>query len=191
MAARRGSRISEADLQGIWTGASLAPPATPPSAAGGRGEDPSGVFEGRITGTSIGLLIRETPIQRSKELLEIKDLFRLPRRLHLSPGSTGQRDYRGGGPLAPPVRPRCGSRRGHRQEYLKQVHGHRDRGLPLPARPHQGGKGSDESQIEQNLLLPDAGKLEALDEYMRAPQERGQQRGAKAVVARNITGRPG
>jgi chorismate synthase len=56
----------------------------------------SGVFEGRTTGTPIGLLIRNTD-QRSKDYSKIKDLFRPGHADYTYWQKYGIRDYRGGG----------------------------------------------------------------------------------------------
>ncbi|WP_432694900.1 chorismate synthase [Marinobacterium sp. YM272] len=56
----------------------------------------SGVFEGRTTGTSIGLLIENTD-QRSKDYGNIKDTFRPAHADYTYSQKYGIRDYRGGG----------------------------------------------------------------------------------------------
>ncbi|AMN49859.1 chorismate synthase [Psychrobacter sp. P2G3] len=56
----------------------------------------SGVFEGKTTGTSIGLLIRNTN-QKSKDYSEIKDTFRPGHADYTYSMKYGFRDYRGGG----------------------------------------------------------------------------------------------
>ena len=56
----------------------------------------SGVFEGKTTGTSIGLLIQNED-QRSKDYGEIKDQFRPSHADYTYQMKYGVRDYRGGG----------------------------------------------------------------------------------------------
>ncbi len=56
----------------------------------------SGVFEGKTTGTSIGLLIRNTD-QKSKDYNEIADTFRPGHADYTYSMKYGFRDYRGGG----------------------------------------------------------------------------------------------
>ncbi len=56
----------------------------------------SGVFEGRTTGTSIAILIRNTD-QRSKDYSEIKDVYRPGHADYTFDAKYGFRDYRGGG----------------------------------------------------------------------------------------------
>lgn len=56
----------------------------------------SGVFEGRTTGTSLAILIRNTD-QRSKDYGDIKDLYRPGHADYSFDAKYGFRDYRGGG----------------------------------------------------------------------------------------------
>jgi chorismate synthase len=56
----------------------------------------SGVFEGRTTGTPIGLLIENTD-QKSKDYSEIMDRFRPGHADYTYQQKYGFRDYRGGG----------------------------------------------------------------------------------------------
>ena len=56
----------------------------------------SGVFEGRTTGTPIGMLV-ENQDQRSRDYSKIKDLFRPGHADYTYQQKYGQRDYRGGG----------------------------------------------------------------------------------------------
>ncbi|MEX1223760.1 MAG: chorismate synthase, partial [Pirellulales bacterium] len=56
----------------------------------------SGVFEGRTTGTSLAILIRNTD-QRSRDYSEIKDLYRPGHADFTFDAKYGFRDYRGGG----------------------------------------------------------------------------------------------
>ena len=63
---------------------------------GDRVEILSGVFEGKTTGTPIGLLIRNED-QRSRDYDKIKDRFRPGHADFTYTGKYGFRDYRGGG----------------------------------------------------------------------------------------------
>src|SRR5690606_21058959 len=56
----------------------------------------SGVFDGRTTGTSLAILIRNTD-QRSKDYSDIKDLYRPGHADYTFDAKYGFRDYRGGG----------------------------------------------------------------------------------------------
>ena len=56
----------------------------------------SGVFEGRTTGTSLAVLIRNED-QRSRDYTEIRDKYRPGHADHSYDAKYGLRDYRGGG----------------------------------------------------------------------------------------------
>lgn len=146
----------------------------------------SGVFEGKTTGTSIGLLIENTD-QRSKDYSEIKDLFRPGHADYTYHQKYGQRDYRGGGRSSARETAMRVAAGAIAKKYLKQVHGIEIVGFLSQLGPIKA-EGFDESQIEQNpFFFPDAGKLGALDEYMRALKKEGNSVGAKVcVVARNV-----
>ncbi|WP_439842967.1 chorismate synthase [Aeromonas taiwanensis] len=182
-----GLEISEADLQGDLD---RRKPGTSRYTTQRREADEvkilSGVFEGRTTGTSIGLLIENTD-QRSKDYSEIKDLFRPGHADYTYHQKYGQRDYRGGGRSSARETAMRVAAGAIAKKYLKQVHGIEIVGFLSQLGPIKA-EGFDETQIEQNpFFFPDAGKLEALDEYMRALKKEGNSVGAKvSVVARNV-----
>lgn len=146
----------------------------------------AGVFEGRTTGTSIGLLIENTD-QRSKDYSEIKDLFRPGHADYTYHQKYGQRDYRGGGRSSARETAMRVAAGAIAKKYLKQMHGIEIVGFLSQLGPIKA-EAFDQSQIEQNpFFFPDAGKLEELDEYMRALKKEGNSIGAKvAVIARNV-----
>ena len=146
----------------------------------------AGVFEGRTTGTSIGLLIENTD-QRSKDYSEIKDLFRPGHADYTYHQKYGQRDYRGGGRSSARETAMRVAAGAIAKKYMKQMHGIEIVGFLSQLGPVKA-EAFDQSQIEQNpFFFPDAGKLEALDEYMRALKKEGNSIGAKvAVIARNV-----
>ncbi|MNC18556.1 Chorismate synthase [compost metagenome] len=146
----------------------------------------AGVFEGRTTGTSIGLLIENTD-QRSKDYSEIKDLFRPGHADYTYHQKYGQRDYRGGGRSSARETAMRVAAGAIAKKYLKQMHGIEIVGFLSQLGPIKA-EAFDQSQIEQNpFFFPDAGKLEALDEYIRALKKEGNSIGAKvAVIARNV-----
>ena len=82
----------------------------------------SGVFEGKTTGTSIGLVIENTD-QRSKDYSKIKDVFRPGHGDYSYWHKYGVRDYRGGGRSSAretAIRVAAGA---IAKKYLKQFHG--------------------------------------------------------------------
>ncbi|ALP42024.1 chorismate synthase [Aeromonas schubertii] len=146
----------------------------------------SGVFEGKTTGTSIGLLIENTD-QRSKDYSEIKDLFRPGHADYTYHQKYGLRDYRGGGRSSARETAMRVAAGAIAKKYLAQVHGIEIVGYLSQLGPIKA-EAFDAAQIEQNpFFFSDAGKLDALDEFMRALKKEGDSIGAKVqVVARNV-----
>lgn len=182
-----GLEISEADLQGDLD---RRKPGTSRYTTPRREPDEvkilSGVFEGRTTGTSIGLLIENTD-QRSKDYSDIKDLFRPGHADYTYHQKYGQRDYRGGGRSSARETAMRVAAGAIAKKYLKQVHGIEITGFLSQLGPIKA-EAFDAVQIEQNpFFFPDAGKLEELDQYMRDLKKEGNSIGAKVqVIARNV-----
>ncbi|BBQ53147.1 chorismate synthase [Aeromonas jandaei] len=182
-----GLEISEADLQGDLD---RRKPGTSRYTTPRREPDEvkilSGVFEGRTTGTSIGLLIENTD-QRSKDYSDIKDLFRPGHADYTYHQKYGQRDYRGGGRSSARETAMRVAAGAIAKKYLKQVHGIEITGFLSQLGPIKA-EAFDAAQIEQNpFFFPDAGKLEALDQYMRDLKKEGNSIGAKVqVIAHNV-----
>ena len=146
----------------------------------------SGVFEGKTTGTSIGLMIENTD-QRSKDYSNIKDLFRPGHADYTYQQKYGLRDYRGGGRASARETAMRVAAGAVAKKYLKQVHGIEIKGYLSQLGPIKA-ETIDFSQIEQNaFFFPDASKLDALDEYMRDLKKSGDSIGAKvSVVATGV-----
>ncbi|WP_421268551.1 chorismate synthase [Aeromonas veronii] len=182
-----GLEISEADLQGDLD---RRKPGTSRYTTPRREPDEvkilSGVFEGKTTGTSIGLLIENTD-QRSKDYSDIKDLFRPGHADYTYHQKYGQRDYRGGGRSSARETAMRVAAGAIAKKYLKQVHGIEITGFLSQLGPIKA-EAFDAVQIEQNpFFFPDADKLEALDQYMRDLKKEGNSIGAKVqVIARNV-----
>ncbi len=131
----------------------------------------SGVFEGKTTGTSIGLLIENTD-QRSKDYSDIKDLFRPGHADYTYHQKYGQRDYRGGGRSSARETAMRVAAGAIAKKYLKQVHDIEITGFLSQLGPIKA-EAFDAAQIEQNpFFFPDAGKLEVLNQYMRDLKKR-------------------
>ncbi|WP_042062134.1 chorismate synthase [Aeromonas allosaccharophila] len=182
-----GLEISEADLQGDLD---RRKPGTSRYTTPRREPDEvkilSGVFEGKTTGTSIGLLIENTD-QRSKDYSDIKDLFRPGHADYTYHQKYGQRDYRGGGRSSARETAMRVAAGAIAKKYLKQVNGIEITGFLSQLGPIKA-EAFDAAQIEQNpFFFPDAGKLEELDQYMRVLKKEGNSIGAKVqVIARNV-----
>ncbi len=146
----------------------------------------SGVFEGKTTGTSIGLLIKNKD-QRSQDYSNIADRFRPGHADYTYDQKYGARDYRGGGRSSAretAIRVAAG---GIAKKYLKQVHGIEIHGYLSQLGPI-AVETVDHSITNTNpFFCPDASKLEALDQYMRDLKKSGDSIGAKvSVVATNV-----
>ncbi|GAA6185208.1 chorismate synthase [Aliiglaciecola sp. NS0011-25] len=146
----------------------------------------SGVFEGKTTGTSIGLLINNTN-QRSQDYSKIKDTFRPGHADYTYQQKYGLRDYRGGGRSSAretAIRVAAG---GIAKKYLKQMHGIEIHGYLSQLGPIKIDS-VDQSVTNTNAFFcPDASKLDALDEYMRDLIKQGDSIGAKvSIVAKNM-----
>ena len=141
----------------------------------------SGVFEGKTTGTSIGLLINNTD-QRSKDYSDIKDVFRPGHADYTYYQKYGIRDYRGGGRSSARETAMRVAAGGIAKKYLKEhcgieIFGFLDQLGPIKAEQF------DRSIIETNpFFFADETKLEALDQYMRDLKKQGDSIGAKVKV---------
>ena len=141
----------------------------------------SGVFEGKTTGTSIGLLIENTD-QRSKDYSDIKDKFRPGHADYTYHHKYGLRDYRGGGRSSARETAMRVAAGAIAKAWLKQ-----NLGLEIFAYMSQLGpikiESFDQSLIEQNpFFCPDAAAVEKWDEYMRDLKKQGDSVGAKITV---------
>ncbi len=141
----------------------------------------SGVFEGKTTGTSIGLLIENTD-QRSKDYSDIKDKFRPGHADYTYHHKYGLRDYRGGGRSSARETAMRVAAGAIAKQWLKQ-----NVGLDIYAYMSQLGpikiETFDKELIEQNpLFCPDPVAVEKWDEYMRDLKKQGDSVGAKITV---------
>jgi len=141
----------------------------------------SGVFEGRTTGTPIGLLIHNRD-QRSRDYTEIAAKFRPGHADYSYEMKYGVRDYRGGGRSSAretAIRVAAG---GIAKKYLYDRLGTRIRGYLSqlgPIRP----AGFDWEQVEKNpFFCPDASVVPALETYMDALRKEGNSIGAQVTV---------
>ncbi|MFH0265591.1 chorismate synthase [Vibrio rumoiensis] len=146
----------------------------------------SGVFEGQTTGTSIGLMIKNTD-QRSKDYSEIMDKFRPGHADYTYHQKYGVRDYRGGGRSSARETAMRVAAGGIAKKYLKQ-----EFGIEIRAYLSQMGEVTidkvDWNEIENNpFFCPDADKVDALDALIRDLKKQGDSIGAKlSVVATNV-----
>ncbi len=142
----------------------------------------SGVFEGKTTGTPIGLLIRNQD-QRSKDYGNIAETFRPGHADYAYTQKYGFRDYRGGGRSSAretAVRVAAGA---IARKWLKERFGITIQGWMSQLGPIRIPF-VDAAQIGQNpFFAPDAAIVPRLEEYMDALRKSGDSVGAKISVA--------
>ncbi len=146
----------------------------------------SGVFEGKTTGTPIGLLIENTD-QRSKDYTKIADTFRPGHADYTYQQKYGFRDYRGGGRSSAretAMRVASGS---IAKKYLSEQAGITIRGYLSQLGPIKIEK-VDWAIIDSNpFFCPDADKIVVMEQFMDALRKEGDSIGAKIeVVATNV-----
>ncbi len=146
----------------------------------------SGVFEGKTTGTPIGLLIENTD-QRSKDYSDIKDTFRPAHADYTYMQKYGVRDYRGGGRSSARETAMRVAAGAVAKKYLKEILGVEVRGYLSQLGPIKIDL-IDWNQVEQNAFFcPDANKVAELENYMQALIKDGDSVGAKiTVIATNV-----
>ncbi|KMT65140.1 chorismate synthase [Catenovulum maritimum] len=146
----------------------------------------SGIFEGKTTGTSIGMIIENTD-QRSKDYSNIKDMFRPGHADYTYQQKYGFRDYRGGGRSSARETAMRVAAGAIAKKFLKQKFGIEVKGYLSQLGPIKA-ETVDFDEIYQNpFFFPDTSKLDALDEYMRDLKKEGDSIGAKVtVVAKNV-----
>ena len=146
----------------------------------------SGVFEGKTTGTPIGLLIENTD-QRSKDYSEILDRFRPGHADYTYQQKYGVRDYRGGGRSSARetvLRVAAGAiaKKYLHERYGVSIHGYLAQLGPIKPQAF------DWDEVENNpFFCPDAGKVAELETYMDALRKEGNSIGARInVVATGV-----
>ena len=140
----------------------------------------SGVFEGRTTGTAIGLMIENTD-QRSKDYGKIKDQFRPAHADYTYHHKYGERDYRGGGRSSARETAMRVAAGAIAKKYLAGL-GVQVRGYLSQLGPIELGV-KDWSLVDTNpFFCGDADRLEELEQYMDALRKEGDSVGAKVTV---------
>ncbi len=141
----------------------------------------SGVFEGRTTGTPIGLLIQNED-QRSRDYDKIKDRFRPGHADYTYQQKYGFRDYRGGGRSSARetvMRVAAGAiaRKYLRERLAIRIQGYLAQLGPLTLEP----KALD-TVYDNPFFSPDPARLEELERYMIALRRDGDSVGARVNV---------
>ena len=146
----------------------------------------SGVFEGRTTGTPIGLLIENTD-QKSKDYGKIKDLFRPAHADYTYTHKYGIRDYRGGGRSSARETAMRVAAGAIAKKYLQQTCGVQIRGYLSQLGPIVMDL-VDWNEVPNNAFFcPDPARVPELEAYMTALNKEGNSVGARiTVVASNV-----
>ena len=141
----------------------------------------SGVFEGRTTGTPIGLLI-ENEDQRSKDYSEIKDLFRPGHADYTYQQKYGIRDYRGGGRASARETSMRVAAGAIAKKYLSEKYGTVINGYLAQLGPHKLEL-KDLGETGNNpFFCPDPARVAELEAYMDALRKEGNSIGARVNV---------
>lgn len=141
----------------------------------------SGVFEGKTTGTPIGLIIENTD-QRSKDYSKIKEQFRPAHADYTYFKKYGIRDYRGGGRASARETAMRVAAGAIAKKYLLETCGTRITGYLSQLGPI-AIEHVDYAEIERNAFFcPDATKVAAMEEYMTALSKEGNSIGARITV---------
>ncbi len=146
----------------------------------------SGVFEGKTTGTPIGLLIENTD-QRSKDYSNIMDRFRPGHADYTYQQKYGFRDYRGGGRSSAretAIRVAAG---GIAKKYLAERLGIHIRGYLAQLGPIKPEAFHWDDVDANPFFFPNQAQVEALENYMDALRKQGDSIGARVnVVATGV-----
>jgi len=177
-----GLALTEADIQ---TDLDRRKPGTSRHVTQRREEDKveilSGVFEGRTTGTPIGLLIRNTD-QRSKDYSKIKNLFRPGHADYTYWQKYGIRDYRGGGRQSAretAVRVAAGA---IAKKWLNERYGIVVRGYMSQLGPIVVPFKSWDGVYDNPFFAADASYVAQLEEFMDKLRKSGDSVGAKITA---------
>lgn len=177
-----GLELSEADLQ---TDLDRRKPGTSKYTTQRREDDQvkilSGVFEGKTTGCSIGLLIENTD-QKSKDYSEIKDKFRPAHADYTYQQKYGFRDYRGGGRSSARETAMRVAAGAIAKKYLKQRYGIEVRGYVSQIGDIKPLK-FDWAAVEQNpFFCPDPDVVPQMEQLIDDLRRDGSSIGARVTV---------
>ena len=146
----------------------------------------SGVFEGKTTGTSIGMVIENTD-QKSKDYSNIMDTFRPGHADYTYHHKYGNRDYRGGGRSSARTTAMIVAAGGIAKKYLRVKEGVEIRGY-LSQMGDVKVESVDWDEVSNNPFnCPDANKVADMEALITQLRRDGDSVGAKiTVVASNM-----
>ena len=146
----------------------------------------SGVFEGKTTGTPIGMTIQNTD-QRSKDYGNIMHQFRPAHADYTYHQKYGVRDYRGGGRSSARETAMRVAAGGSAKKYLKDFYGIEIQGYLAQLGPIKTEKYEWDHLEKSAFFCPDPDKEQELESYMDALRKEGNSIGARInVIARNV-----
>ncbi|MFK8068924.1 MAG: chorismate synthase [Gammaproteobacteria bacterium] len=146
----------------------------------------SGIFEGKTTGTPIGLLI-ENVDQKSKDYTNIKDTFRPAHADYTYQQKYGIRDYRGGGRSSARETAMRVAAGGIAKKYLFEKYGIKIKGYLAQLGPIKVDLKDWDAVYENVFFSADPDKVEELETYMKALRKEGNSVGARInVVAKGV-----
>jgi chorismate synthase len=146
----------------------------------------SGVFEGRTTGASIGLMVANTD-QRSRDYDKIKDRFRPGHADYTHQQKYGFRDYRGGGRSSARITVATVAAGAIARKYLRErlgvtVSGWLSRMGPIELDPVEPS-----FAYENPFFCPDPARVQELEDYIWSLRKQGDSVGARVTaVARGV-----
>ena len=144
----------------------------------------SGIFEGKTTGTPIGLLIENTD-QRSKDYSDIKDQFRPAHADYTYQKKYGFRDYRGGGRSSARETAMRVAAGAIAKKYLHQVAGIEVLGYLSQLGPIKAEQVLLDEVENNPFFCPDPDKVPEMEKYMQGLLKEGNSVGAKITVTAN------
>ena len=141
----------------------------------------SGIFEGKTTGSSIGMIIKNQD-QKSKDYSKIKNLFRPSHADYTYFQKYGDRDYRGGGRSSARETAMRVAAGGIAKKYLKHAAGIEIYGYVSQLGTIKAER-FEKTEIENNsFFFPDPDKIGELEQFMQALLKEGNSIGAKVTV---------
>lgn len=146
----------------------------------------SGVFEGKTTGTPIGLVI-ENVDQKSKDYSNIKDTFRPAHADYTYQQKYGIRDYRGGGRSSARETAMRVAAGGIAKKYLLEKYGITIKGYLSQLGPIKLELKDWDAVYNNAFFSPDPERVPELEDYMKALRKEGESVGARInVVAKGL-----
>jgi chorismate synthase len=141
----------------------------------------SGVFEGRTTGTPIGMLIENTD-QRPRDYSEIADRFRPGHADYTYEQKFGLRDYRGGGRSSARETVMRVAAGAIARKYLRERLGVRIYGYLSQLGPIELEAVAPETVDDNPFFCPDPARVQELEDYMDALRKARDSVGAAVTV---------